>query len=174
MGTFLVFACLTGLLISTTEVHAQTTTPYFASDVFGHHYARHVQMVYQNKMTFIALSSTQKDDPHIWAYDHQLGKWEGPVKIDDNLLPPSDQHGNPSLAVDQKGYIHVWYGGHGKIREKSSRFYARSKNPYDIRTWIYPDFANNITYPTPFTTKEGCVYCFFRAGNHSSCYKQKY
>ncbi len=78
-----------------------------------------------------------------------------------NRLPPEDMHGNPSLVVDDAGYIHVWYGGDGRIT--SERVYARSKRPEDIAEWIYPPFDTRLTYPMASVMSN----VLHRRGNHS-------
>jgi len=137
----------------------------FARQVWGNHYGKHTHFQAFNERTYIALSSTEEDDPHVWAVDHRTGEWTGPVKIGENELPPSDQHGNPSMAVDSEGYVHVWYGGHGRVTSK--RVYARSKEPEDISEWIHPDFETNMTYPMPILIGDGVVAVLYRRGNHS-------
>jgi hypothetical protein len=146
--------------------NAQQTQAHFADDIWGNNYAKHPHFQFHDGTTYIALSAMdQQDEPMVWAYDHESKTWEGPVQVGENQLPPSDQHGNPSLIVDDAGYIHVWYGGHGN--RTSEHVYARSARPGDISEWIHPDFDTKLTYPMPTVLSDGTVAVMYRRGNHS-------
>lgn len=144
--------------------------PYFSDEIYGDQYTKHPNYQYAEDenghgKTYITISATSDDDPYIWAYDHQLKKWEGPVFVAQNYLQTSDLHGNPSLLVDQQGYIHIWYGKHGNAG-LNQRGYARSVNPHDISTWETPvTNYEKRTYPQPILADDGTIYVFYRAGN---------
>ena len=46
-------------------------------------------------------------------------------------LGHGDDHGYPTLCVDDRGYIHVFYGSHCNVQK-----YARSEQPEDITSWV--------------------------------------
>jgi len=156
--------CLAMAAAATSPARAQTTG-YFTDEVWGNQYANHTHFQYHNGKTYVTLSATPLDDPYIWAYDHNNNAWLDPVKVGVNELPTADEHGNPSMIVDNDGYIHVWYGGHGTAT--SSNVYARSANPEDISSWIYPAFETDETYPSAFVSSNGSVSVAYRNGNHS-------
>jgi hypothetical protein len=71
--------------------------------------------------------------PTITFYDHRKPKgerWAPAVKTGVNPLGNRDTHGTPSMLIDVQGYIHVFYGSHGR-----RQMYSRSKRPYDITEW---------------------------------------
>ncbi len=138
---------------------------HFADDIWGNNYAKYPHFQFHRGATYIALSATDRDEPMVWAYDHDAGTWQGPVQVGENQLPSNDQHGNPSLLVDDDGYIHVWYGGHG--HKTSERVYARSAKPRDIAKWIHPEFDTKMTYPMPTVLGDGTIAVMYRRGNHS-------
>ena len=138
----------------------------FTDRVFGNNYSKYTHLQSFEGKTYITLSATKKDEPLIWSLEHETGRWRVPVQVGHNELPLRDQHGNPSLLVDDEGYIHVWYGAHGP-RHTSERVYARSKRPHDISEWIHPDFPTGITYPMPSVMSDGTVYVMYRAGAHA-------
>jgi len=150
-----------------TEGRAAGETPLpFTDVVYGNNYRKHVHLQSFRNKTYITLSATPRDEPYIWSLDHETGEWAGPVQVGHNQLPPLDQHGNPSMVIDNEGYIHVWYGSHGRHRT-SERVYARSKRPEDISEWIHPDFETDITYPMASVMSDGAIHVLYRAGNHS-------
>jgi len=144
---------------------ADTPPAPFTRVAFGLHYPKHIQHQTFNGKSYIALSGLATDEPLIWSVDLATGAWEGPFQIGTNDLPLPDQHGNPSLLVDNDGYIHVWYGGHGFIT--STHVYARSAKPGDISSWVHPEFETLMTYPFPAVMNDGTIYTIYRHGNHS-------
>ena len=161
------FVCICLFILGLSEVGA---VPYFTDEIFGDQYTKHPNFQYAEDenghgKTYITFSATDDDDPYVWAYDHQLKKWEGPVFVAQNYLPTNDLHGNPSLLVDKHGYIHIWYGKHGNAGI-DQRGYARSVNPHDISTWETPmTNYERRTYPQPILAYDGTIYVFYRAGN---------
>ncbi|MFW6456857.1 MAG: BNR-4 repeat-containing protein [Planctomycetota bacterium] len=138
--------------------------PYFTDMVYGNNYNKHVRFQTFNDTTYITFSGTIGNEPLIWSVNHESNQWTGPVRVGSNQIG-DDMHGNPSMLVDDDGYIHVWYGSHGATT--SDKVYARSKNPEDITQWIHPDFETDITYPAPTLMSDNTVVVFYRAGNHS-------
>jgi hypothetical protein len=84
--------CLYILILS-----AAGADPYFSDEIFGDQYTKHPNFQYAEDAnghgkTYLSFSATDDDDPYIWAYDHQLKKWEGPVFVAQNYLPKNDLH----------------------------------------------------------------------------------
>ena len=125
-------------------------------------------------------------DAYIVAYDHADGSVEGPVRVGLNPLNSNDTHGVPTLTVDGNGYIHVFFGNHGGWNtalsgsEYHAIQYARSANPYDIGSWIYPPDGTSGAGPLPtpqgtytcatYDSQSDAVYVLYRAGNGSGNY----
>ncbi len=139
--------------------------PPFTDVVYGNNYGKHVHLQSFHGKTYIALSAADDDEPYVWSVDHETGQWQGPVQVGVNQLSLDDMHGNPSLVVDNEGYIHVWYGSHGP-RHTSEQVYARSKHPEDISDWIHPAFDTDITYPMASAMSDGTICVLYRAGGH--------
>lgn len=79
-------------------------------------------------------------------------------------LGHGDDHGAPTLCIDDRGYIHVFYGSHS---DKSQ--YSVSASPEDISLWInkthtIPD-TYGYTYPKAVFA-DGLIYVFFRSRSH--------
>ncbi|MEM6526462.1 MAG: BNR-4 repeat-containing protein [Bacteroidota bacterium] len=174
------------------------TTDYFADDgwvkPFDVTYP-HPNSHYHNGVTYIAYmgASGNGNDPSVASYNHTTGEWKGPVRIGSNPLPNDDYHGKPSIVVDDQGYIHVTFGGHGgTIGLAGSNQYGgysdgelkhlRSNLPEDIGTgtsdWTRQnpapgggstgDISVYATYPQFIKVSNGDIYFFCRHGNHHS------
>jgi hypothetical protein len=84
-----------------------------------------------------------KDEVTVQYYDHGCHTLSSRYKaaiyplIDDN-------HGEPSMTVDEDGYIHLFYGSHVTPLQ-----YAQSKNPHDIQNWKYmgASLPDDSVYP---------------------------
>ena len=99
--------------------------------------------------------------PIIGAYDIRNNTWNGPVRASNNGLG-RDTHGNPSLTIDAKGHLHVFFGCHGRAMK-----HARSAAPYDISRWEeMPSPIQRATYPQSMRMADGSIYLFYRAGGH--------
>jgi len=126
--------------------------------------------VYHKGKTYIAFHGGGSHflDPLVISYDHKTGIVIGPVKVGENPLAKyPDNHGNPAIIVDDTGYIHVFYGGHGSYRGKMT--HAVSREPGDISSWEHLDNINPLTtYPQLLKMSDGTIYFFYRAGNHRS------
>jgi hypothetical protein len=73
-------------------------------------------------------------------------------------------HGKPTMIVDDKGYIHVFYGSHC---DKSQ--YSVSANPEDITKWIDKTHTLPDTYGYTYSRAvfgDGPIYVFFRSRCH--------
>ena len=103
--------------------------------------------------------------PTITFYDHRKPKgerWAPAVKTGVNPLGNRDTHGAPSMLIDVQGYIHVFYGSHGR-----RQMYSRSKRPYDITEWDkMPPVSPQMTYPCPAMLNNGTMVLIGRGGGH--------
>lgn len=116
----------------------------------------------RNARTYIAYPD-ENFDPVLVCYDHASRIWSGPVRVGANPLSrQGDSHGNPALLIDQKGYLHVFYGCHA-----GGMKYARSAKPGDISSWqAMPDPTPHATYPQVMQMSDGTIHLFYRAGPH--------
>lgn len=146
----------------------------------------HTGYRYKNK-TYIVYEGPS-EDPYICSYDHVSGKWEGPVKVGTSLLPDDDDHGTPAVVVDDRGYIHVVFGGHGgdpKYADPGDPEYwgpnaygnavlgrqthMVSDDPEDITDWTDADDVPPYgTYSHWVKMDDGDIYLFYRHGGHKS------
>jgi hypothetical protein len=122
--------------------------------------------------TYWVFSGTGSDvlDPHIGRFDHATGAvtTRKIANAPSDMVSKLDDHGNPVMLVDSRGYIHVVFGGHGAHR--GDQRYFRSARPEDITAF---DAVNNIpnqaTYPNLLEMADGDLALFYRgAANHRS------
>jgi len=160
---------------------------YFADNGFGNSVAvvQHPAGVYHNGVTYVCYQGPF-EDPYVAAYNHRTRKWEGPYKAgvsemgkDPNRKKRIDNHGKPSIIIDDSGYIHIAFGGHGGMRKHGRNVlgnhhygkneHAVSKKPLDISSW---ETLDNIppfgTYNQFIKTNNGDIYLFYRHGAHRS------
>jgi hypothetical protein len=102
-----------------------------------------------------------KGQPIAMTFDLHSRRWSDFVRISEFGLR-NDDHGNPALAIDGDGYLHVFYGCHGGPMR-----HAKSRQPYDIATWDekQPPTAK-ATYPQVMPMADGRMLLFYRAGGH--------
>ncbi|MCP3670936.1 MAG: hypothetical protein GY814_10990 [Gammaproteobacteria bacterium] len=99
--------------------------------------------------------------PIVDAYDISKHSWTGPVRASDSGLG-EDTHGNPSITIDSKGHLHVFFGCHNKAMK-----HVRSAAPYDITQWEdMPSPTPRATYSQSMRMADGSMYLFYRAGGH--------
>lgn len=137
--------------------------------------------VHHEGVTYVTY---QGPDEHAWvaSYNHETGKWVGPLLAGISLMEPRgkiDNHGKPAMVIDDEGYIHIFYGGHGgtaKLGENTlgnhnngAQRHIVSKKPLDISSW---ELLENIspfgTYSQVFKMDNGHIYLFYRHGAHRS------
>jgi hypothetical protein len=83
-------------------------------------------------------------DPVIRFYDHRTRELSDACIVGRTQIP-DDAHGNPSLFVDEEGYLYVFYGCHHNPIQM-----RRSKYPEDISTWrLEVQIPALATYPQP-------------------------
>ncbi|MEO1990822.1 MAG: BNR-4 repeat-containing protein, partial [Pirellulales bacterium] len=78
--------------------------------------------------------------PIVDAYNINTKAWTGLVRASNSGLG-ADTHGNPSITIDSKGHLHVFFGCHTKAMK-----HVRSVVPYDITQW------EDMPSPTPRAT----------------------
>ena len=114
--------------------------------------------------TYVVYQGDQ-NAPTFTFYDHRKLKgerWAPAVKAGVNPLGNTDTHGAPSMLIDKQGYIHVFFGSHGR-----RQMYSRSKRPYDITNWVSMSAVSpQMTYPCPALLDNGTMVLIGRAGVH--------
>lgn len=79
---------------------------------------------------------------------------------DYNATASDIQHGNPAICIDQKGYVHLFYGAHN-----TPMCYRRSTSPENILNWtskITIGAASLATYPNPVVLKDNTIFLLYR------------
>ncbi|TRD12113.1 hypothetical protein FGU71_09750 [Erythrobacter insulae] len=166
---------------------AQTAaqTDYFADNGLGNAVAvvQHPAGEYKDGITYVSYQGPL-EDPYVASYDHETGEWSGPFKAGISAMGKDptrkiDNHGKPTLIIDDAGYIHIFFGGHGGTPELGenplgNHHYGEnkhvvSKRPYDITEWeeldTIPPFG---TYNQVVKMDNGDIYLFYRHGAHRS------
>ncbi len=191
LSCFLVGCNLTHLLNPTTSQSSQNTTDayvdYFADNAFGNPLAiiQHPAGVHVNGVTYVSYQGPNTH-PLVAAYHHKKQSWFGPVQAGFSDLATVfqtrgkiDSHGKPTLLIDDLGYIHIFYGGHGAGAKYGKNKYgggglgrnkhAISKRPYDISEWENLDNVSVFgTYNQAIKMDNGDIYLIYRHGAHRS------
>ena len=118
----------------------------------GTYTAKHIPLsIYSpevNKTFFVYGGTTGPDERYllcmIGSYDHASKKVSKPTVVFDKQ-GVDDPHDNPSLAIDEQGYIWVFVSGRGKSRPG---FKYRSTSPYTIDSFEQIT-EEEMTYPQP-------------------------
>ncbi len=133
------------------------------SGALGTYTAKHTPLAIYSKKTdktfFVYGGTTNKDERHllcmIGEFDHKTGMVSKPTVVYDKQ-GVDDPHDNPSLMIDDNGYIWVFVSGRGQQRPG---FKYKSKKPFDIN-----DFEQiteeEMTYPQPWKTEYGFFHFF--------------
>ncbi|QGY42583.1 hypothetical protein GM418_02625 [Maribellus comscasis] len=133
------------------------------SGALGTYTAKHVPLaIYAkevDKTFFVYGGTTNADERHllcmIGEYDHKSGMVSKPTVVYDKQ-GVDDPHDNPSLLIDDEGYIWVFVSGRGQTRPG---FKYKSRKPFDIN-----DFEQiteeEMTYPQPWETQFGFFHFF--------------
>ncbi|MBD1389624.1 BNR-4 repeat-containing protein [Neiella sp. HB171785] len=177
---------LCGCSIPPATEPATDTVDYFASNGYGEGVAvvQHPAGEYRNGVTYVAYQGSN-EDPYVAAYNHETKAWLGPFKAGTSILgkDPSkkiDSHGKPTLLIDDAGYIHVFYGGHGGVdalhgdnqfgnAHSGENKHAVSTRPYDVTSWQDLDNVSPFgTYNQAIKMDNGDIYLFYRHGAHRS------
>src|SRR5690606_13896856 len=112
------------------------------------------------KSFFVYGGTTQHDQRYllcmIGEYDHRSGTVSKPTVVYDKL-GVNDPHDNPSIALDDEGYIWVFVSGRGRGRPG---FKYRSQQPYSIDAFDQIT-EEEMTYPQPkYLPGKGCLHLF--------------
>lgn len=133
------------------------------SGALGTYTAKHVPLaIYAHEVdkTFFVFGGTPSDDQRhllcmIGEFDHQSGKVSKPTVVYDKK-GVNDPHDNPSILIDDEGYIWVFVSGRGT---KRPGFKFKSKQPFSIEEFVLIT-KEEMTYPQPWKTKDGFLHLF--------------
>ena len=129
----------------------------------GTYTAKHVPLaVYAPAVdrTFFVYGGTTSDTSRyllcmIGVYDHETGMLSRPTVVCDKG-GVNDPHDNPSLMLDDEGYVWVFVSGRGR---KRPGFKYRSREPYSIEHFDRIS-SEEMTYPQPWNTAKGYLHLF--------------
>ncbi len=133
------------------------------SGALGTYTAKHVPLaIYAEAVdkTFFVYGGTPSEDKRyllcmIGEYDHESGRVSKPTVVHDKM-GVDDPHDNPSLLIDDEGYLWVFVSGRGRRRPG---FKYKSKAPYDINAFEQVS-EEEMTYPQPWKTQHGFFHFF--------------
>ncbi len=133
------------------------------SGALGTYTAKHVPLaIYAKEVdkTFFVYGGTRAQDRRyllcmIGEFDHKTGMVSKPTVVYDKQ-GIDDPHDNPSLLIDDEGFIWVFISGRGR---KRLGFKYRSKKPYDIDEFTKIS-EEEMTYPQPWKTEDGLFHFF--------------
>jgi len=133
------------------------------SGALGTYTAKHVPLaIYAeevDKTYFVYGGTTTADETYllcmIGEFDHQTAMVSKPTVVHDKL-GIDDPHDNPSLLIDDAGYIWVFISGRGRTRPG---FKYKSEKPYDIEKFLQIT-EEEMTYPQPWHTQSGFFHFF--------------
>ena len=118
---------------------------------------------YYNGRTYIGFDGDD-GDPYITYYDHNTSTWTTSVKVGDRTLIADFPHGQPSVLIDNDGYIHVMWDSH-----ENAILYSKSTNIEDITEWTSMGSPANGSYNQMLQFSDDTLYIFYRlagAGYH--------
>ena len=184
---FLSMACNGSKKVTSEVEDKDEKVDYFADNGFGNAVAivQHPSGVYHKGITYVAYQGPL-EDPYVASYNHTTKVWNGPFKAgvsemgkDPNRKKKIDNHGKPAILIDDAGYIHIAFGGHGGMRKHGENplgnysfgknLHAVSKNPLDISSWETLDNISLFgTYSQFVKMDNGDIYLFYRHGAHRS------
>ena len=121
-----------------------------------------------NKTFFVYGGTKDYDQKHllcmIGVYDNSTGEVAKPFVVSDKM-GVDDPHDNPSILIDEEGFIWVFVSGRGRKRPGLK---YKSLVPYDINGFIKLS-TEDMTYPQPLNTKLG-IFNFFTKGLLKFCH----
>lgn len=178
--TFLAF--FIPMICGITFAQSNKTTDYFAQNALGNPVTGN-SGEYYNGVTYVAYQGSL-EDAYVAAYHHETKTWVGPFKAGTSLMGKDtsrkiDNHGKPTLVIDEKGYIHIVFGGHGGTPELGKnplgnyhygkQIHVVSKKPLDISSWEVLDNISPFgTYSQFIKVDNGDLFLFYRHGAHRS------
>ena len=101
-------------------------------------------------------------DPFATWFDHDAGTIGPQTRIGTNPLSNDDNHGPPSLCIDDDGFLYAFYGSHS-----SDHHLAKSTEPRDPTSWEERGPLTDVppgTYPMPLLY-DGDLYVCYRSGD---------
>ena len=133
------------------------------SGALGTYTAKHVPLaIYSkeaNKTFFVFGGTTAENERHllcmIGEFDHFTGMVSKPTVVCDKQ-GVNDPHDNPSLMLDDEGFIWIFVSGRGQTRPG---FKFRSKKPLNIEEFEQI-MEEEMTYPQPRNTDYGYFHFF--------------
>ena len=118
--------------------------------------------VVRNDIVYCSFQDTG-GRPIVMAHDVAANDWSEPVYASQQGLG-RDAHGNPSICIDQRGYLHVFYGCH-----RGPLLHARSSQPNNISNWVeLSPPTDRATYPQTISMTDGTIFLLYRAGGHTA------
>ncbi|WP_396635704.1 BNR-4 repeat-containing protein [Maribacter sp. R77961] len=183
----LLFACNSSKKNVPTTENNVPEVDFFADNGFGNAVAvvQHPAGIYHEGITYVCYQGP-KEDPYVASYNHRTKEWKGPFRAgisemgkDPNRKKRIDNHGKPSMLIDDAGYIHITFGGHGGMKKHGENtlgnhhygknLHAVSKKPLDITSWETLDNISPFgTYNQMIKMDNGDIYLFYRHGAHRS------
>ena len=129
----------------------------------GTYTAKHIPLaIYApavEKTFFVYGGTTRQDQRHllcmIGEYDHKAHLVSKPTVVYDKL-GVEDPHDNPTIMIDDDGYIWVFVSGRGNIRKGIK---LRSREPYDIGAFTQVT-EEEFAYPQIWNTAQGFFHFF--------------
>jgi len=144
---------------------------------------QHPSGEYYKGVTYVAYQGPL-EDPYVASYHHETRKWTGPYKAGVSVLGKNakaklDNHGKPAMIIDDAGYIHLVFGGHGGLESHGENplgnthlgrmIHVVSKEPLDISSWkVLDNIPPFGTYNQFVKMENGDIYLFYRHGGHKS------
>ncbi|TXG39543.1 BNR-4 repeat-containing protein [Seonamhaeicola maritimus] len=183
----IIFGCKSNKKDFQSNDEPEQMVDYFADNGFGNAVAivQHPSGVYHKGITYVAYQGAL-EDPYVASYNHETKEWKGPFKVgisemgkDPNRKKKIDNHGKPAVLIDDEGFIHIAFGGHGGTPEDGKNplgnhhygknLHAVSKKPLDISQWETLDNISLFgTYSQFIKMDNGDIYLFYRHGAHRS------
>lgn len=133
------------------------------SGALGTYTAKHVPLaIYSpeaDKTFFVYGGTTSENERYllcmIGEFDHKTGMVSKPTVVYDKL-GVNDPHDNPSIMIDDEGFILVFVSGRGQRRPG---FKYKSKKPLNIDAFEKIT-EEEMTYPQPWNTDLGYLHLF--------------
>ena len=114
----------------------------------------------EKKTFFVYGGTTSSNEKHLLCmisyFDHKTGMVPKPTVVHDKQ-GVDDPHDDPSLAIDDDGYLWVFVSGRSKRRPG---YKYRSERPYDISSFTQIT-EEEMTYPQPLWDQEKGFFNFF-------------
>lgn len=133
------------------------------SGALGTYTAKHVPLaIYSPEAdkTFFVYGGTKSEGERyllcmIGEFDHKTGMVFKPTVVYDKL-GVDDPHDNPSIMIDDEGFIRVFVSGRGQRRPG---FKFKSSKPFSIEKFELIS-EEEMTYPQPWNTDKGYLHLF--------------